>query len=186
MRNHVKEENALVLDFLQHGYSEDSRPLHKKEPIIQALGQDHFVLLELIAAPGVFLKPYDVVYVGDGKREQVKYIKGTLDPKKLTQTAKTELPFIIKKLVEGKEEKFIEFFNKSGPISLRAHQLELLPKIGKRHAEALLDARREKPFESFEDIKARVSSVQDPIGIVVQRIIDEIEGKDRYRLFVRV
>jgi len=185
MRNHVKEENAIVLDFLRHGYSEDRRPLHRKEPIIQVLGINHFVLLELVANSDLSLKPYDKVYVGDGKREQVKYIKGTLDPNKLTTTARTELPFIIKTLVKEKEEKFVEFFNKAGPISLRSHQLELLPKIGKKHTRALIEAREEKPFESFQDIRERVSSVQDPVDIVTQRIIEEIEEKDRYRLFVR-
>lgn len=182
----IKEENVIVLDFLPHGYPEDSRPFHRKEAIVQAIGKEHFVLLELIPSEGQFLKPYDEVYIGEGKREKISYIKGTLDIMKLTQTAKSELPFMIKKIVDENEDRFIEFFNTSGPISLRAHQLELLPGIGKRHAKDLLSIRQNDPFSSFEDIKKKVSSMPDPKKAIIDRIITEIEGKDRFRLFVRV
>ena len=35
----AREEYAIVLDFLQHGYAEDSRPFHRKEPVVQAIGK---------------------------------------------------------------------------------------------------------------------------------------------------
>jgi len=181
----AREEYAIVLDFLQHGYAEDSRPFHRKEAIVQAIGKSFFTLLELVPAQGVALKPYDEIYIGEGKRDKISYIKGTLPFYRLTQTAKSEVNFIIEKIVEANEDKFVEFINKAGPISLRAHMLELLPGIGKRHAEDLLKEREKAPFASFEDIKKRVSAVPDPKKLIVQRILDELEGKDRYRLFVR-
>ncbi len=184
-RQKPKEESAIVLDYLRHGYSEDSRPLHRKEPIVQAIGKQFFTLLELVPEPKAKLKSHDEVYIGDGKRDHVLYIKSTLYPTKLTQTAKTELPFVVEKIVDANEEKFVEFFNKAGPISLRSHQLELLPGIGKRHARELLKEREKAEFANFEDVKKRVSSVPDPKRIIIQRIMDELEGKDRYRLFVR-
>ena len=113
-------------------------------------------------------------------------ISEILPNEKLTQTAKSELKFIIESLVEKREEKFVNFFNYSGPISLRAHTLELLPGIGKRHAKELLEEREVRPFVSFEDIKTRVSSVSNPKKLVIQRIMDELEEKDRFKLFVRV
>jgi putative nucleotide binding protein len=185
-RQKPKEENAIVLDFLQNGYSEDSRPLHRKESIVQAIGKQFFTLLELVPAPNVVLKPHDEVYIGEGKRDQILYIKAGLFPTRLTQTAKSELPFIIEKIVMANEAKFVEFFNKAGPISLRSHQLELLPGIGKRHAQELLKEREIKPFANLDDVKNRVSAVPDPRRVIIQRIMDELEGKDRYRLFVRV
>lgn len=185
-RQRVREEHAVVLDYLRHGYSEDSRPFHKKEPIVQAIGKDHFTLLELVPAPNAVLKPHDEVYIGEGKRDKISYIKSGLPVSRLTQTAKTELPFVIEKLVDKNEEKFVEFFNKAGPISLRAHQLELLPGVGKRHAKEILAEREKQPFVSFDDIKKRVSAIPDPRKAIVQRILVELEGKDRYRLFVKV
>jgi len=184
-RPRMREEYAIVLDFLQHGYADDSRPFHRKEPIVQAIGKSFFTLLELVPAEGIKLKPYDEVYIGEGKRDKISYIRGTLFATKLTQTAKSELNFIIEKIVMANEAKFIEFINKAGPISLRAHMLELLPGIGKKHSLELLNAREKEPFKSFEDIKTRVTSIPEPNKVIVQRIMDELEGKDRYRLFVR-
>ena len=47
-----REEFAIVLDFLPHGYPFDSRPAHRKTPIAQAMGQNHFVLLEVVPKKG--------------------------------------------------------------------------------------------------------------------------------------
>jgi len=181
-----KEELAIVLDFLKNGYPDDPRPLHRREPIVQAIGKAHFVILELIPQPDQFFKPYDEVYIGEGKRDKISYIKGTLPFNRLTQTAKTELMFILEKMVTDKEKLFVDFYNKSGPISLRAHQLELLPGIGKAHAKELLAEREKEPFNSFEDIKKRVTSVSDPKKAVINRILAELEGRDRYKIFVGV
>ncbi|MBD3263381.1 DUF655 domain-containing protein [Candidatus Woesearchaeota archaeon] len=184
--NQKREEYAIVLDFLRHGYSEDSRPFHKKESVVQAIGKDFFTLLELVPANSISIKPHDKVYIGEGKRDKISYIKSSLRVPRLTQTAKTELPFVVEKIVDENEEKFVEFFNKAGGISLRSHQLELLPGVGKRHAKQILKEREGRPFVSFEDVKKRVSAVPNPKKAIVQRILAELEGKDRYRLFVRV
>jgi len=186
MVRRVKEEYAIVLDYLKHGYSEDSQPSHIREAIVQAIGEEHFVLLELVPSPDISLKPNDRVYIGEETRDKISYIKGVISKDRLTQTAVSELPFIIEKLVDTKEEQFVEFFNTCGPISLRAHQLELLPGIGKRHARDLIDARGEQPFVSFEDINKRVTSVPNPKKAVIQRILLELDDGDRHKLFVRV
>jgi len=182
----AKEEHAIVLDFLKNGYASDSRPFHQKEPVIQAIGKDHFVLLELIAKPDKNFKPHDEVYIGDEERDDVAYIKGALPTNKLTQTGKRELKFIVEKLVSETEEKYINFYNNSGPISLRSHQLELLPGIGKRHAREILEQRSVEPFKSFEEIKERVKAVPNPKKAIIDRILQELDDKDRYKLFVKV
>lgn len=181
----MKEEIAIVLDYLKGGYVDDIRPFHQKEPIAQALGRDHFTLLELVPRTGVQLSPYDEAYIGEGKREKIKYIKRAIPYSKLTQTAKTELPFIIQKLVETNEKKFVDFYNYSNPISVRAHQLELLPGLGKKQAAKILEERDIKPFKNFNDIKQRVSFIPNPEKAIIDRILLEIEGHERHRLFVR-
>ncbi len=184
MKEREKEEYAIVLDVLKNGYPDDSRPFHQKEPIVQAIGKNHFVLLELVPNKEANLSQHNEVYIGDGVREQISYIKGTLRMDRLTQSAKTELPHIIEELIDKNEKKFVDFFNNSGSISLRAHQLELLPGIGKRHAMEIIEEREIELFESFKDIKERVSSISDPKKLVIKRILEELEGKDRYKLFV--
>jgi predicted nucleic acid-binding OB-fold protein len=42
----------------------------------------------------------------------------------------------------------VEFFNNAQAINTRLHQLELLPGFGKKHTKEVLDARKEKAFES--------------------------------------
>ena len=186
MRKFVKEERAIVLDFLPHGYPFDSKPLHQKTPIAQALGKDHFTLLELVPKKGEFLQPNEEVYMGEGKRDKIHHIAGKIPYSKLTQTAKAEVEFIIKDIVKKNEKKFLEFFNKAGPINARMHLIELLPGIGKKHALEIIEEREEKEFESFEDLKARVKLMPDPQTTIIKRIFEELDNRDKHRLFVQV
>jgi len=178
----VREENAIVLDYLEHGYAFETGSM--KTPIAQALGTDHLSLLELVPKKGFHLQPYQEVYIGEGKREEIHHIKGKIPLDKLTSTARAELPHIIEKYIEKDEKKFVDFFNKAQPLTMRMHQLELLPGLGKKHMWEVLQARKEKIFESFEDLKNRVKLLPDPKQVVVKRIILEIEGKDKHKIFV--
>ena len=181
-----KEETAIVLDFLPNGYSYDERPMYEKTPIEQALGKKCFALLELVPKKGVHLQPYEEVYIGDGKRDKIHHIVGKLAIGKLTATAKSEMEFIIKDIVKKNEKRFIEFFNKAQPLGTRMHQLELLPGLGKKHMWQVIETRREKSFESFADLKSRVKLMPDPEKIVIRRILQELEGTEKHRIFVEV
>ena len=171
---HTKEEYGIVLDFLPNGYPFDTRPLHRKTPIAQALGKEHLVLLELVPKKGIFLQPYEEVYIGEGKRDKIHHIIGKIHPSKLTETAKSELNYVIKEVVDKNEKKFVDFFNKAGPINARRHQIELLPGIGKKHMWDIIEKRQEKPFESFEDMKKRIQNLPDPEKAVEKRIFREL------------
>ena len=173
----IKEENAIILDFLPNGYPFDNRPIHKKTSIAQALGKEHFVLLELVPKKEIFLQPYEEVYIGEGKRDKIHHISGKLPMEKLTQTAKSELEFVIKDIVKKHEKDFVDFFNKALPLTARMHQLELLPGLGKKHMWDILDERKEKEFESFDDLKKRVKLMPDPEKAIVKRILAEASGK---------
>ena len=180
----AKEEYVTILDFLPNGYPFDERPMFMKTPIAQALGKEHFVLLELVPKKGIHLQLYDDVYIGDGKRDKVHHIVGKIPMSKLTSTAKSELEFVIKDVVKKNEKRFVDFFNNAQPLSTRMHQIELLPGIGKRHMWEIINAREEKPFESLEDIKKRVKLIPDPEKLVIRRIIQEMEGSEKHRIFV--
>lgn len=143
----IREEKAIVLDYLEHGYPFEQGSM--KSPIVQALGLEHLSLLELIPKKGIQLQPYKEVYIGEGKREEIHHIKGKIPLDKLTMTARNELPHIIEKVIDMNEKKFVEFFNKAQPLTMRMHQLELLPGMGKKHMWEVVNARKAKPFEDL-------------------------------------
>ena len=182
--NQIKEEYAVVLDFLPNGYPFDTRPMHKKTPIAQAIGKSHFILLELVPKKGQFLQPMQEVYMGEGKRDEIHHIIGKIPVDKLTQTAYAELEIILRELVKKSEQRFVEFFNKAGPINTRRHQMELIPGIGKKHMWEIIEQRQEKPFESFNDLRNRVKLMPDPEQAIAKRILIEMKGEDKYMLFV--
>lgn len=180
-----REESAIVLDYLPNGYPDSSLPSHRKTSIAQAIGKRFLVLLELVPKKEAFLNSGDEVYIGDGKRDQVHHINGKIQIDKLTGTARQELEFILHDLVKENAADFLTFFNKAGPLSLRMHQLELLPGLGKKHVSQIIDAREEKEFESFADIKSRVKLMPNPEDIVVRRILKELEGAEKHKIFVK-
>jgi len=176
----VKDEYAIVLDFLPHGKAGD----RKAEPIAQTLGEKFFNLLEVVIREGVEVKPRERIYIGDEKRDKVKYIKGRISYNELTNFAKTELEEILMDQVSKDEKRFVKIFNIAGPISTRMHALELLPGIGKKHLWDIIKERKKKPFESFKELQERIEVLPDPKKMIVKRILSELEGKDRHRLFV--
>ncbi len=181
MRKEKRQENyGVVLDFLSHGHVSS----RNRTAVAQILGEEYLVLLEVIPKKGVFLKPGDKVYIGPDKRDKIHHVAGRVNYDVLTETAKIELESIINKIVDEKEQKFVDFFNKCGPVSTRLHTIEILPGIGKKHMIDILEERRIKPFSSFEDIKKRVTLIPDPKQAIVKRIFQELQEKDKYKLFV--
>lgn len=179
MKEIKREENGIVLDFLPQGH-----PLSRdRRPIAQMLGDKYFTLLEGIPKTGITLKVGDKVYLGVDKREEIHHISGRINVASLTNFAKQELEERIGKIVSEREEEFIKFFNRASGISIRMHEFEILPGIGKKHMWRLLEERKEKPFESFEDIQKRVTLIPDPKKIIVKRILIELDGKDKYKIF---
>ncbi|MBR9676601.1 DUF655 domain-containing protein [Candidatus Woesearchaeota archaeon] len=179
----TREETAIVLDYLPNGYSFDKRPSHKKTAIAQVIGKQRFSLLEVVPKKEIMLQPNEEVYIGDGKREKIHHVLGKLPYTKLTNSAKAEVEYIVKDLVEANQAQFINFFNNSQALSTRMHQLELLPGLGKKHMWEILDERKEQEFSTFEDLKSRVKLMPDPKKAIIKRIILELEGNEKYRLF---
>ncbi len=176
-----KEEYAVILDFLPRGYPDS----YSNEPIAQAIGTRYFTLLELVPRKDVNLLLQQKVYIGPEKRPEIERIKGRLPFDKLTHTAREELDKALEALIKENEARFVEFFNKAGPVTIRMHSLELLPGIGKKHMEQILEEREKKPFESFKDLESRVKLLPDPVKMIKEKIIEELEGKAKYYLFVR-
>ena len=103
----------------------------------------------------------------------------------MSSNAKFELPYVLEEIVSENEDKFLRFFNEAGPITTRFHQLELLPGIGKKKMWKIIEERKKGPFKSFDDLSSRVPNLSDPKKMIAERIVMELQGKDKYRIFVR-
>ena len=62
----AKEEKAIILDFLPHGYPLEGKMI----PIAQAIGTQYFTLLQLVPRRGITLQLKEEIYIGPGKRDK--------------------------------------------------------------------------------------------------------------------
>ncbi|MDK2384466.1 MAG: DUF655 domain-containing protein [Candidatus Korarchaeota archaeon] len=179
------EEYAYILDYLPRGNPLDRHPQHRRSPLAQVLGDRFFILLEIQPRKRLesLLEPGSRIYLGEEARRELFHVHGRICYEDLTTVAKGNLPPIVRRIVEEKEALFVGFFNLARPITLRLHSLELLPGIGKRTLKTILEERRRRPFESFQDIHER-TRIPDPAGMVADRIVSEVRGEEKYYLFV--
>jgi putative nucleotide binding protein len=179
-----REEYAWVLDYLPYGKSVDITPAFQKKPLVQAIGDKKFTLMELVPKAGVIPNIQARVYIGPGDRDEIDHVKQRIGYLDLTTGANLELPYILEACVRHQEERFVKFFNDAHSITTRLHMLELLPGIGKKLMWSIIDERKKGDFKSFHDIRDRIPSLHDPAKVISHRI--EAELKDdfvKYRLF---
>ncbi|MCL2690955.1 MAG: DUF655 domain-containing protein [Candidatus Bathyarchaeota archaeon] len=182
------EEYAYVLDFLPHGkpgFRPSGRAGYRAGALIQCIGEEFFTVLEALVKESLILKPGDRVYVGKASREEVTYIIGRVNSEEFTAAAKTELSTVITKIIFDREKWFVNFFNTARAITPRMHALELVPGIGKKYMWQVINERDRKPFESFDDIQKR-TELPSPAKLITKRVMEELEGDSKYRLFTRV
>jgi putative nucleotide binding protein len=177
-------EYGVVLDVLAHGRSDADEPQYRRSPVIYVVGVADFALYELTLTEDADITIGDRVEIqpdfeaGIDRGRQIQYGG-------LTDGARSELEYVVEEIVEAEERRFVDFFNDAQPVSLRLHQLNLLPGIGDKLRDNILDERKRGPFESFEGLEERVSGLHDPKSIVVERIEAEIRGDEdlKYDVF---
>jgi len=177
------EEHAYVLDYLSHGRPQ-ARPSYRAGALVQLVGEEFFTLLEATLREGLVMKPGDRVYVGKDSRQEITYIIGRISFDELTSAAKTELPSVLEKIVLNRETWFINFFNSAQAITPRMHALELIPGIGKKYMWQIINERERTPFQNFMDLQQR-ANIPSPPKLVTKRILEELSGESKYRLFTR-
>jgi len=175
---------AVVLDFLAHGRTEDDRPQYQKQPLAYALDREDFRLYEAVLTGDAGISIGDDLPI-DRSDERVEHL-GEVEYEDLSGGAQSELEYVIEDLVTEEERRFVDFYNDAQPITLRLHQLNLLPGIGKKLRNSILDERKRKPFESFDELEERVDGLHNPREVIVERILEEIREDDlKYRTFAR-
>jgi putative nucleotide binding protein len=64
------------------------------------------------------------------------------------------------------------------------HQLQLLPGVGNKRLWQILEARKKRDFKNFNDFTER-TGISDPTVLFVNRILNEIQGSEKYNLFIQ-
>ncbi len=179
-----KEDTAYILDYLHYGRTDDSRPIYQKKPLIQAVGEKHFVLMELMPKEKAVPNVQDKVYIGDGDRPVIDHVKKRIVYSELSHGAQMELPSVIEKIVLANENRFLAFFNDAYPITTRLHMLELLPGIGKKLMWGIIEERKKGKFENFKNLVDRVKGLHAPEKLIAHRVMDELKDDNiKYRIF---
>lgn len=181
------EEFAIILSYNipQKFIKEKRQQLYfprLKEVYSQAIGKDYYTLLEIVSDPTIVLQKGETVYIGKGS-PKVKRVSARLIYDELSDDAKLFLDEALRRLVKENEKKFVDFFNNAGPLSPRAHALEMLPRIGKKTVEKILFERNIKFFESYGDIKKRagISNLED---IIFERLKIEVTSKEKLNFYL--
>ncbi len=178
------EEEAIILDILLPN-SINRHDKYRNKTLAQAVGTKWFTLLELIIKSESTVMLQDRVALNREERNVVETIVGRITYEKLTPLAAQQLEIAVSQIVTERESEFVDWVNKATPISIRLHSLQLIKGIGKKSRESILQQRKIRPFESFEDIEQR-TEVKDLKSLIVKRIIEEISTpEEKHRLFTR-
>jgi len=178
-----REEWVWILDYLPYGRENDTRPVYMKKPFIHALGDNKLILMELIPVEGKIPPVHIKTHIGDQGEEFIERVKSRITYEELSRGAKMELPIVLEKYVKENEARFVKFFNDATPVSMRQNSLELIPGIGKKLMWDVIEEKKKGPFENFENLKSRIAGLRDPEKMMVQRIIEELKGGQKYYLF---
>ncbi|MEM4666182.1 MAG: DUF655 domain-containing protein [Thermofilum sp.] len=180
-RRKPPETTAYVLDVLPYG-----DPIRRiNHPLVQCIGEEKLILMELrpLVSTPPMLKPGEKINLMDSLESQILSFERVIKYSDLSSTARNNLRDVLVMLVREHDKRFVDFFNRAQPLSKRTHELELLKGIGKKTLWKILEERRKKPFESFEDIEKRIGV--DPVKLIVERVIEELKEPQTRYLFVR-
>lgn len=180
------EVYAVVLDILPHGRSDAESRQYRQNPVAFAMDEADFTLYEMTMAEDADISILDYVRIEPDFEEGIhRGHQITYDD--LSDGAQSELEYVIEDLLDEHEDRFVGFYNDAQPVTLRMHQLDLLPGIGDKLRENILEERkRHGPFESFEDLEERVDGLHNPRAKILERLKKEVRGEDlKYRVFAQ-
>jgi putative nucleotide binding protein len=172
----------VVLDFLPQGRPDNRQHNSERAPLAHAIGEENFQLVELTVSRVADISFGDRLGEDDAAIER----SSEITYEDLTSTAQSELEYVLEEIADREERRFVDIYNDAQPITLRLHQLNLLPGIGKKLRNTILDERKRSPFESFADVEERVAGLHDPRQVLIDRVLEELREEDlKYRMFVR-
>lgn len=178
----IFEDERVIKTFEYKGNRKIERKTLIRGKIGQVLGEQLFMLFEVLLKEDTKADIFDRIYIGPGPKANIDIIIQRIGYEALTSIAKIRLEDIIRRIIASTERRWIEFFNNAGPITPKLHTLELLPHIGKKKMWIIIKERELKPFMNFKDIEDRTGI--DPVKAICGRVLEELMFDQKYYLFV--
>ncbi|MCW1301611.1 MAG: DUF655 domain-containing protein [Candidatus Parvarchaeota archaeon] len=173
-----KDEYAYVLEYFPYGMS-DSKD---RRPSAIVLTESLSLLLVSVKKEGK-IEVGKKVYIGEGKREDIHHIITRVPLTKVNERGKELLNDTLDRKIIDDEKRFVDIINRLGPINVKLHSLELIPGIGSKTLQRVLDERKKSPFTSYDDINKRAELQFDIRKSIRERILSELNEADKYRIF---
>jgi putative nucleotide binding protein len=151
---------------------------------IQGIGTDHFTLLEGTLHDDTTVAPGERVALTDDEQGPHAAVTQRLTYETLSQDAQDRLKATVESIIVANEQRFIDYYNDAQSISLRRHQLDLLPGIAESRRNAIIRQRERQPFADFDDLAARIERLRDPHASLAERVLTELQDDVKYTLFV--
>jgi putative nucleotide binding protein len=178
MDNGDHETHLAILTVLPPETTDDD------ERRIQGVGIAHFTLLECALHDNTTVAPGDRVALTDDEQGPHAAVTQRLTYETLSQDAQDRLEATVESIIIANEQRFIDYYNDAQPISLRRHQLDLLPGIAESRRNTIIRQRERQPFADFDDLEDRIEQLRDPHASLAERVLTELQDDVKYTLFV--
>lgn len=173
---------ALVLDYYPQGKSLSRKNAQDFNPLIVVMTFRKFQFFDVTLAKRKTMKVGEIIDISRKGNDRMKLKR--IGYNELSDSAVKILPEMIKLIVKQSETLFTNFLNVAQPLTTQMHQLQLLPGIGNKRLWQILEARKKTPFLDFDDFAKR-TGISDPLTLFTNRILQEIEGVEKYILFTQ-
>lgn len=179
-RSRSRERVGIVLDEYED-LCDAGRHKNENAQIIYVIGTSNFTLLKIYIRPRLRFEIGQEIVIPKLRNRTFLIKRQVLGD--ISTIAQQNVFEIIDKIIVDQEKKFVDFFNEARTLTPRLHQLKLLPGIGPKRMWDILEERKKQKFTSFQDIIER-TEINDPISLIRKRILEELEGNQKYYLFV--
>lgn len=178
----VNRGESVVIDFYPQGKSLSHRRSEDYNPLAVVVTVDRFEFFDIILIIESKVLVSDNLLLTPTNKKILRV--NQLHFNQLSSSALKKLPVTIKNIVAKFESHYVTFLNQAHPLTTQMHQLQLLPGIGQKRLWSILEARKSKNFTSFSDFTGR-TSISDPTSLFSNRILLELEGSQKYYLFIK-
>jgi len=143
--------------------------------IIHCITERHLYLLKARANPGcgVLAPGQKLELPTEEGSEKIAMVLGRDRYRELPNQAQAAIVDVMKEILSENPKSCMEFYNRSGPVSLKFHAFQLLPGIGQKKATQMMKSRVSAGWMTFEEVDEACTI--DSLQLIVERLVEELQ-----------